>query len=352
MERIDSLDTLKGLALLAVVIIHIRGSFLTTQGLEDGIFDLIMFSVSRFGVPIFFLISGFLLKKKFEEKGEKAYTKKYVKKLFFYYILATAIYFALQTILLLIEANTGIKLPRDITMEASFIEGTYDLLYTGTAVRGSLWFFPALAISATLIYISEKLGKFDTLLGLSITLHVIGILSNTYAVLSIPLPERDAIFFGLVFTSIGFKLGGQKFQEVSSYSSEIVAASGIFLSLNIIENMLLVKATGTSFIFQDYSFFTIPFAVSIFLLGLAKPDLGFSTRINLYGKYTLLGYIFHQIVGGLLTGLTMALGTVTGLKLSVSSKWNLLLIILTYILTMESIIYYRRNSIVEIFGLN
>lgn len=343
MERIDSLDTLKGLALLAVVVIHIRGSFLTTQGLENGFFDLILFSVSRFGVPIFFLISGFLLKKKFEEKGEDRYTRKYVKKLVFYYILATGLYIVLQTALLVIEANTGIKLPRDISMETAFIEGVFDLFYTGTVVRGSLWFFPALAISAALIYGSEKLGRFDMLLALSVILHITGILSNTYQILDIPLPVRDALFFGLVFTAVGFKIGQIDKEKLSDHSKKLLLASGLFIVLNIVENIILMEATGTSFIFQDYSFFTLPLAVSIFLLGLGNPGLGSSTRINLYGKYTLLGYVFHQVAGGLLTGLSILTGSLAGLKLSQSSSWNLVLVLLTYIVTMEAVVYYRER---------
>lgn len=343
MERIDSLDTLKGLALLAVVFIHIRGSFLTTQGIENGFFDLILFSVSRFGVPIFFLISGFLLKKKFKERGEEKYVEKYVKKLFSYYVMATGLYFVLQAALMIVEANTGVTLPRDISMESSLFKAIYNLIYTGTAVRGSLWFFPALIISTVMIYLSEKADKFNILLGLSIILHIMGILSNTYSVVDSSLPVRDALFFGLVFTSIGFKLGEKSLQSISDYSSRIAVVSGVFLILNILENLLLVKFTGTSFIFQDYSFFTLPLAVSIFLLGLSNPSLGSDTRLNLYGRYTLLGYIFHQIAGGLLTGIILVLDSVMGSTLSTSSGGNIVLVILAYLLTMEAAIYYRRR---------
>ena len=343
MERIDSLDTLKGLALLAVVIIHIRGNFLSTGSIDGGLFDLALFSISRFGVPMFFLISGFLLKKKFEEKGEDRYTRKYVKKLGFYYVLATGLYLVLQTTLLVIEANTGITLPRNISMETTFIEGVFDLFYTGTVVRGSLWFFPALAISTALIYVSEKLGRFDMLLGLSVILHIIGILSNTYQMLDIPVPARDALFFGLVFTAAGFKIGRIDTEIVSDHSKKFLLASVLFLFLNIVENIFLMDATGTSFIFQDYSFFTLPLAVSIFLLGIGNPGLGSSTKINLYGKYTLLGYVFHQVVGGLLTGLSILTGSVAGLQLSQSYSWNVVLVLMTYIVTMEAAVYYRER---------
>lgn len=345
-ERIESLDTLKGLALLAVVVIHIRGNFLNeTAG--EGIFDLTGFSIARFGVPVFFLISGFLLKKKFEEREEKPYIWKYIKKLSIYYILASALYLGLQTGLILLESYMGVTLPRDVSIETSLFRGLYNFLYTGSAIRGSLWFFPALAISALLIYLSEKYGKFNLLLVFSVILHVIGILTNTYQIFDIPIPPRDALFFGLLYTSIGFKIGNMNREKFSKHFNKIILASGMFLFLNIVENMILVKVTLISFIHQDYSFLTLPFVVSVFLLGLAKPDMGSSTRINLYGKYTLLGYILHQIGGGILTGLTIGLGSLTGLQLLTSSRWNLALTFLAYLLTMEAVIYYRKNYTVR-----
>ena len=345
MERIDSLDTIKGLALLAVVIIHIRGNFLTTQGLDNGFFDLVLFSISRFGVPVFFLTSGFLLKKKFEERSERQYTKNYIRKLVFYYILATSLYFILQISLLFIEANTGLTLPRDISMETSLIDGLYEFLYTGTIVRGSLWFFSALAISTGLIYISEKFSVFNALLGLSIIFHIVGILANSYQVIGLNLPARDPLFFGLVFTSIGFKLAEKNLDRITDYSVEIAGFSAIFLLLNIVENMLLMGSTGISFVFQDYSFFTLPFALSVFLLALSKPGLGSDTRFNVYGKFTLLGYIFHQITGGLLTGLIMVAGSLIGFNLSANPVLNLFAVIFAYIITMELVTYYRKSGL-------
>ncbi|MEF8880444.1 MAG: hypothetical protein V5A72_01265, partial [Candidatus Nanohaloarchaea archaeon] len=123
---------------------------------------------------------------------------------------------------------------------------------------------------------------------------------------------------------------------------------GLFLILNILENAVLVKTTGVSFIFQDYSVFTVPFAVSLFLLGLSRPDLGSSSRINLYGKYTLLGYIFHQITGGVLTGATIVVESIIGTEVMQSSLLNMVLTFLAYIITMESALYYKKDSSIDL----
>jgi surface polysaccharide O-acyltransferase-like enzyme len=62
-ERIRSIDCIRGIAILAVLLIHT-----TTRTLEASSFNITGFSftlflnqISRFAVPLFFVISGFVL---------------------------------------------------------------------------------------------------------------------------------------------------------------------------------------------------------------------------------------------------------------------------------------------------
>lgn len=345
-ERIESLDTLKGLALLAVVVIHVRGLFIGRE-IEASVFDFILLNSARFGVPIFFLISGFLLKKKFEQRQDKKkYTIRYLRKLVFYYIVATGLYLTVQTGLIFLESVTGITLPRDISMEASFLSGLYSFIYTGYAVRMSLWFFPALIFSVGLIYLSEAFNKFKLLLISAGMLHIAGILTNTYQIVELPIPPRDALFFGLFYTVIGFKTGAIKIERIRSHRGKIVLTSGIFAVINIVERLFISEFAGfTPFFWQDYSFFTLPFAFSIFLLGLSWPEIGKNSRINTYGKYTLWGYILHQIVGGILIGLIKGVELITGWVLIQNSLNNLVITGLTFIITMETVLKYKKDNL-------
>ncbi|PSH00899.1 MAG: hypothetical protein BRC30_01080 [Nanohaloarchaea archaeon SW_7_46_7] len=61
------------------------------------------------------------------------------------------------------------------------------------------------------------------------------------------------------------------------------------------------------FFWDPYSLFTAPMTVFLFLYLLKKPDLGNDSRINLYGKYTLIGYILHPIIIGGFVGLSLVL---------------------------------------------
>lgn len=342
-ERIESLDTLKGLALFAVVVIHIRGEFIGKE-LVPGILDFIILNTSRFGVPLFFLISGFLLKKKFEQRDPKKYTANYVKNLVYYYVLATGLYLCLQTGLIFIESYTSISLPRSVSMTSSLTGLVFDFFYTGYAVRVSLWFLTALIFSTLIIYFANRYRKINTLLLIAGLLHFIGIAVNSYQFFDLPIPPRDALFFGLLYTSIGFKIAELEIEEIRDHSSKLMWISGLLVLLHLAERFLITNFTGaTPFFWQDYSFLTLPLTTSLLLLGLSIPDLGAETRLNTYGKYTLLGYIFHQIAGAILTGLAISIGAVSGISLLQNSIINLALVILTYILTMETVLKYRKG---------
>jgi surface polysaccharide O-acyltransferase-like enzyme len=68
-ERIKSIDSLRGLSILAVLLIHT-----TTRTLEASNFNIVGFSwtlflnqIARFAVPLFFLISGLVLEISYKE---------------------------------------------------------------------------------------------------------------------------------------------------------------------------------------------------------------------------------------------------------------------------------------------
>jgi probable poly-beta-1,6-N-acetyl-D-glucosamine export protein len=91
-----AVDALRVIAILAVILIHT-----TTRTLEVSVFDLqrmswtlILNQISRFAVPLFFIISGFVLELNYTfHAGYFSYLKKRVKRLFIPYIVWSAIYY-------------------------------------------------------------------------------------------------------------------------------------------------------------------------------------------------------------------------------------------------------------------
>ncbi len=97
-ERIKSIDCIRGVAILAVILIHT-----TTRTLEMSGFDLTGFSftlflnqIARFAVPIFFIISGFVLEiSGREEMSYWSFVKRRFSKIFIPYIFWSLVYYFL-----------------------------------------------------------------------------------------------------------------------------------------------------------------------------------------------------------------------------------------------------------------
>ncbi|SFX06096.1 Acyltransferase family protein [Thermoactinomyces sp. DSM 45891] len=104
MERNYSIDFLKFFAIIAVVVIHTN----PFQKVEDlfgfnGYYsDFALDSFSRFAVPFFFLVSGYLFSRKvinLKYKGQVTYYKKYIYKIGKLLFTWTAFYLILEVIL-------------------------------------------------------------------------------------------------------------------------------------------------------------------------------------------------------------------------------------------------------------
>ena len=95
-QYVKSIDFLRTLSILAVIIIHT-----TTRTLEAAKFNLIGFpftiflnQIARFAVPLFFLISGFVLETNFDPNtGYITFLKKRFSKIFIPYIFWSGIYY-------------------------------------------------------------------------------------------------------------------------------------------------------------------------------------------------------------------------------------------------------------------
>lgn len=125
--RIKSIDAIKSLAILGVILIHT-----TTRTLEASNFNLVNFSwtlflnqAMRFAVPLFMIISGFVLELVRKEESYWSFIKRRFSKIFIPYILWSLIYY------LFIYTNNN--------------DNLLEVLLTGNASY-QLYFIPALLV--------------------------------------------------------------------------------------------------------------------------------------------------------------------------------------------------------------
>lgn len=348
-RRLDSLDTLKGLAILSVIYIHSKFFFSSLDVAEA--LNFVVANTTRFAVPAFFLTSGFLLSRKISGKKDFSFLSRQLEKVGVYYLLASAIYIIPTVAILHLNQYLSLGVVSNWLKPVNIgIQGLFNFLYLGKAIAPFLWFFTALFYSLIAVYLFNRKYDVKYLVIGSTVLHIVLILSNTYQILGgLPLPIEDALFFGLLFTSTGFWIESQ---EVKKWLDKrtLLGLTGIFFVLNLIERGLISMKVSPmdiyfwdSFFWGPYSFFTAPMTVFLFLYMLKRPKLGKDSRINLYGRYTLTGYILHPLVIGGLVGLSLLTEALLPVSIMGTLIWDLFMFPVACLLTMETAVRYQSD---------
>jgi surface polysaccharide O-acyltransferase-like enzyme len=338
-DRIYSLDTLKGLALLFVFFIHVRWSSVGGP-LSQELVGFTLMTFSRLAVPVFFLTSGYLLKMKLEkESNETSYCIRYLKKIGLFYVIGSFIFLFMK--LLVFRLNRILEVDAVSTLELKLLgpEAFFHTFYSGKVAGEHLWFLLALFYSVTLIYLSYRYDVFEEIFGISIVLHLVAVLSRSYMVYDqLPIPQDDALFFGLFFTAAGFYL---KKKEIGSmFTDQVLLRLAILAnSLHLLERlgMTLMFESYTPYFWGNYSLFTAPAAITLFLYFLKKMKMGKNSRINTYGRNTLWIYILHPIMLAVILGIG-GITTGRGVSFIVENIWLSMLVTLVAYLSLSEIV--------------
>ncbi|WP_053601296.1 acyltransferase [Bacillus sp. FJAT-18017] len=285
MDRNFAIDFIKFFAIFAVVVIHTFPS-------DHVVGYFILDNISRFAVPFFFMASGYFFGRKVTSINQnKSYFKKYALKILKIYISWLVFYFIYD--LVRIFAGCG-----NVRNElSSYFEGLsfLGLLYYGEATSGyQLWFVIALVWSIAILYLFFKLEKTGILLVTSFCLYIYGLFGQAYSVFfEFPKSTRDALFFGLFYTTAGFWFSYSKplkhHQNLTKKTNFYLFL--LFSILQIIEGLLLEKVLGS----RHGEFFLSTMFQTIFLFSFAlhNPQLGKGLLITKIGGNALGIYAVH-----------------------------------------------------------
>ncbi|WP_226534893.1 acyltransferase [Fictibacillus halophilus] len=331
MERIYSIDFIKFFAILAVVIIHIFPL--------DGFTGYFMIdNIARFAVPFFFAASGYFFAQKMIQKDASFYyLKGYVKKLSKIYFVWLIFYAIYDVLLILLKGN-------DIQEDLNKYFDKFTLLnvfYYGKGTSGyQLWFLTALIWSTIIVYIFIRFKKISILFVLSIILNLIGLLGQAYTMFfDLPVSTtRDALFFGLFYTTLGVVFA------VNIHFKKIRKITGItYLGLAIIctviqvmEGYLLDKVLDGSH--GEYFFSTILVTAFLFFFALNNKKVGKGMWITKVGGNALGIYIIHVFFLDLINNVLKYLDIKQ--LLSENFIWNVF-----YTLLIFFISYYTYQSL-------
>lgn len=282
MERVYSLDFIKFFAILGVVTIHSVPA--------ETEWGLVLNTLSRFAVPFFFAVSGFLISQKLNGSQQSKVVKKYLSNIAMIYICWTAFYITFDFV------KIAYFNPTDFTNYISENLTILKLLYYGGAASGGyqLWFLPALFWSVLVLYIFNKFNKIGLLLILGLGLNIVGLLGQAYGKampeFKLPFSTQDSLFFGIFYTTLGFWMGrNEVIKKIKANGFSLVAACSVLLILQVAESLLLNSPSG-------YFLTTIFLTPCLILLTLKFKDLGKGLRITTIGAKSLGVYVVHVFV--------------------------------------------------------
>jgi fucose 4-O-acetylase-like acetyltransferase len=286
--RNASLDALRVLCLLGIVALHVAGG-----GFSDNkALGFVVDEVSRFAVPVFFLLSAY-----FWKEADLTSPLRLAGK------VARRVLPAFAAILVVTVAVDLLESGRT-NIERS-PAGLLLLAWTGGPAF-HLWFLPALVVGSALVAgLVRWLGLRGALIA-ALALYVIGTALGAYAKLWLGhgLPfwvDRNGLFFAPVFLVGGVLLRRYRDAVAGLSLVAVAAAVAVFALLQMIEGYFVV---GRFPMGHDYSLATLGygFAVTMLFMRLTLRGAFWSTL----GQATFGAYLIHLLVLGTLADLGLA----------------------------------------------
>ncbi|MET3728483.1 surface polysaccharide O-acyltransferase-like enzyme [Fictibacillus halophilus] len=286
MERIYSIDYIKFFAIFAVVVIHVFP-------LDGFAGYFIIDNAARFAVPFFFAASGYFFAQKMKHEDVPfLYFKSYCIKLIKLYFVWLIFYTSYDVVLILQD-----RVHIEEKLRAYFKQFTLlNLLYYGKGTSGyQLWFLTALIWSTFAVYIFFRFKQITVLFMISFCLNLIGLLGQAYTMfVKLPINStRDAMFFGLFYTTLGalFALNSRLsgLNKVSGQTFLGLALIGVVVQA--MEGYILDKVLSGSH--GEYFFSTILLTAFLFLFALNYKSLGKGLYVTKVGANALGIYIIH-----------------------------------------------------------
>ncbi|MGC9492058.1 acyltransferase [Vibrio genomosp. F10] len=289
-NKIASIELGRVIAMLAILSMHCQLFLGYLEFNGESWFGYVFNQSTRFAVPLFFLISGYLIQPKLtlDPIGTlKSYSMPLVK-----------IWVVWSILSLVMPFNWGTLLSEGYLAERSgywnyLLQSPLNSLLEGGLVH--LWFIPALVCAVALLAFLIKSKQSALIMPIAILLYFYGALAGSYQVIThfdAPFFTRNGPFFATLMVAIGFKIRQSQY-SLNSKSALLIAVVGLALHMGEAWNL---HQYGQAFNANDYLLGTGIWAIGCFLWLLSKPTLGDSTLVFSLSKRVLPIYVSHMLV--------------------------------------------------------
>lgn len=294
MGRVASLDSGRVVAVLAVLTLHARvlrlrfGGPLT--GWEQAV-EVVADHASRFAVPFFFFVSGYLLGRSTRGGPVLPRSAASFRRVVLLYLFWSILFVAVNP---LEDAAYDLLAAGHVSGPVSWPPAAE---WVGQVLKGArmqLWFLPALGTAMLVVGLLDRMRPTFGLT-VALVLYAVGLAVGTYAgVTGMKLGpfSRNGPFFATLFVYVGFRSGRADARPRLGSAVLLIAAGGAIQGL---EAWLLHDRFGAEWIADGADYFagTALLGLGAGRLALARPNFGAGTALPRLGALTLGVYLLH-----------------------------------------------------------
>ncbi|MEZ9128435.1 acyltransferase [Vibrio splendidus] len=289
-QHIASIELGRVIAILAIIGLHGQMALTYWQIDEVPWIGYVLNQTARFAVPLFFLISGYLIQPKLAASPWTTfinYSKPLLKVWLAWSIICLVMPFNLAKVeefgyLGEREGYWGFLMSTPLN---SFLEG--GLVH--------LWFIPALVYAVLIIALLVELKLNKLLLPIAIALYGYGVLAGSYATLTgleAPFFTRNGPFFGTLMVTLGFLIRQNQW-KVSSTKALVLLALGMLIHF---AEAAWLTTFDVGFNMNDFLFGTALWGMGVFMWLLANPNMGNYTWVRAISNRMLGIYVSHLLI--------------------------------------------------------
>ncbi|MFB9141789.1 acyltransferase [Vibrio artabrorum] len=289
-QRIASIELGRVIAILAIIGLHGQMALTYWQINDVPWVGYVLNQSARFAVPLFFLISGYLIQPKLTASPWTTvinYSKPLLKVWLAWSIICLVMPFNLAKVeefgyLGEREGYWGFLMNTPLN---SFLEG--GLVH--------LWFIPALVCAVLIIALMVEMKLDKRLLPVAILLYVYGVLAGSYTSLtdlSAPFFTRNGPFFSTLMVSLGFII---RQHQCKISSAKALGLFALGMVIHFAEAAWLTQF-DIAFNTHDFLFGTALWGVGVFMWLLANPNLGDYAWVRAISNRMLGIYVSHLLI--------------------------------------------------------
>lgn len=306
--RIESVDAIRVIAILAVIIIHTVPLGTAESDIGKAI-SAIINQLARFAVPFFFVISGYFWAVKVRQGASfSTTTEKMLKRLGFLFLAWSLIYLLPYNVATIYEYGLSGPIKASYWVLHRLLSDPFIFLFQGSKVH--LWFLMGLmcALAMTSFFIYRR--WINSLFVIVILLYVLGIIAKAYANTPIGIHIKFDTLYGPFFGGIFF-VTGYVLSQFKPNSRWLFLGLAIWLAgclLHLTEIYVLWKYFNTA-PKQDYVFGTYFMGTGAAMVALSNHHIFNKISLHRIGGLTLGIYACHFIFVDILKPVGMCISS-------------------------------------------